>query len=111
MFVSLRMRRNPLMRIGSDEPLSKTMISRGAAVCVRMESMHARSISPPPVASSTMKSTSFMIHAIEVRGSGETAQLDASAADDVHANAAVAAGGRKEVGIAADLNHRRCARG
>src|SRR5438552_16051267 len=69
--------------------------------------MHARSIAPPDEASSTMKSTSFMIHAIEVHRAVEAAKLHAPALRDVHTNAAVAAGGRQGVGVAAKLNHRR----
>src|SRR6266542_3629267 len=71
--------------------------------------MQARSISPPLVASSTMKSASLMIHAIEVDRAIEAAQLHAAAVRDVNANAAVAAGGRQGVRIAAELNHRRSA--
>src|SRR5579884_129886 len=68
--------------------------------------MHSRSISPPPVASSTMNATSLMIHAIEVDHSVETAQLDASALHDLHAHASVAVRRRQHIRGASELNHR-----
>src|SRR5437016_5543955 len=86
------------------------MISCGATLCARIESMQPRSISPPPVASSTMKVASLMVHAIEVRRAGEAAQLHPPAARDVDANAAVAPRGREEVRVGAELDHRRSAR-
>src|SRR5712691_7759289 len=107
MFFSLRIMRASSTRTGWAEPLSKRMISRGATLCFRIDSMHARSISPPLEASSTMKSTSLMIHPIEVHDAVEAAQLDAPAACDIDANAPVPFGRRQRVGISAELNHRR----
>src|SRR6266849_1445815 len=102
MFCSLRMTRAPSMRIGAGDPLSKTMIVPAPAI----DRTQSRSISPPPVASSTMTSTSLMIHAIESHGAGQTPELDASGSRDVHLNRSVAASGRQKIGIASDLNHR-----
>src|SRR5438876_11360418 len=69
--------------------------------------MHACSISPPDEASSTMKSTSFMVHAVDVHRAVEASKLHPPALRYVHAHPAVAAGGREGVGVAAKLNHRR----
>src|SRR5438128_11646193 len=107
MFLSLRITRAPSMRIDCSEPLSKTTISRSGTLWLRIESMHARSISPPPVASSTMQSMSLMIHPIEIHRALQATQLDTSAPRHIHANLRVPSRGREGVGVGAELNQRR----
>src|SRR4029077_20163734 len=96
------MTRAPSTRIGVCDPLSNTTIARAPAIDRRQ----SRSISPPPVASSTMTSTSVMIHAVEIRGAAEAAQLDAAAVRQIHADLAVAFRRRKKKHVAANLHHR-----
>src|SRR5437867_2763669 len=107
MFFSLRITRAPSIRSGCGDPLSKMMMPRAAILCLRIESTQARSISPPPDGSSTMKSTSLMIHPIEVHDAHQATQLDAAAVGETHANGAVAVGRRKRISISAELDHRR----
>src|SRR5207244_1259591 len=78
------MTRMPASCSGVREPLSKTITSRGATLCFLIESMQSRSIAPPSI-SSTMTSTSLMIHPIEKDGAGQTTELGPPVPRDHHA--------------------------
>src|ERR1700737_2617294 len=100
MLLSLRITRAPSIRMGVGDPLSNTMTSRAPAI----DCMQARSISPPPDASSTIASTPLMIHPVEVHRACQRPQLDPPAPRDVHADAAVTVRRRQDVGLAANLD-------
>src|SRR5713101_9383302 len=89
------------------EPLSKTITSCGATLWFLIESMQSRSIAPPSI-SSTMTSTSLMIHPIEKDGAGQTTELGPPVSCDHHARCLRAIScWRQRIRLRPDLEDRR----